>query len=69
MSDHQTDSTDRPLLICFSHLRWDFVFQRPQHLMRRLAARNTASIFWEEPHRAGAAPRPRWTSRTAARPA
>jgi len=20
-------------LICFSHLRWDFVFQRPQHLM------------------------------------
>lgn len=22
-------------LICFSHLRWDFVFQRPQHLMMR----------------------------------
>src|ERR1700730_9456027 len=24
-------------LICLSHLRWDFVFQRPQHLMTRFA--------------------------------
>ena len=24
-------------LICFSHLRWNFVFQRPQHLMCRFA--------------------------------
>jgi UDP-galactopyranose mutase len=24
-------------LICFSHLRWDFVYQRPQHLMTRAA--------------------------------
>ncbi|RZM17735.1 MAG: glycosyltransferase family 1 protein, partial [Sphingomonas sp.] len=24
-------------LICFSHLRWDFVTQRPQHLMKRFA--------------------------------
>src|SRR5436309_3669204 len=24
-------------LICFSHLRWDLVFQRPQHLMTRFA--------------------------------
>jgi UDP-galactopyranose mutase len=24
-------------LICFSHLRWNFVFQRPQHLMSRFA--------------------------------
>ena len=24
-------------LICFSHLRWDFVLQRPQHLMQRFA--------------------------------
>ena len=30
---------DRPMphLIVFSHLRWDFVFQRPQHLLSRLA--------------------------------
>ena len=25
-------------LVCFSHLRWDFVFQRPNHLMTRAAA-------------------------------
>src|SRR5205085_11494958 len=24
-------------VVCFSHLRWDFVFQRPQHLMTRFA--------------------------------
>jgi glycosyltransferase involved in cell wall biosynthesis len=24
-------------IVCFSHLRWDFVFQRPQHLLNRLA--------------------------------
>jgi glycosyltransferase involved in cell wall biosynthesis len=24
-------------IVCFSHLRWDFVFQRPQHLLSRLA--------------------------------
>jgi glycosyltransferase involved in cell wall biosynthesis len=35
-------------LLCFSHLRWDFVFQRPQHLMTRFAqARNV--FYWEEP--------------------
>jgi len=35
-------------LICFSHLRWNFVFQRPQHLMSRFA-REMKVIFWEEP--------------------
>jgi glycosyltransferase involved in cell wall biosynthesis len=35
-------------LICFSHLRWNFVFQRPQHLMSRFA-RDMNVIFWEEP--------------------
>ena len=34
--------------ICFSHLRWDFVFQRPQHLITRLS-RQIKVIFWEEP--------------------
>ena len=37
-----------PPLICFSHLRWDFVTQRPQHLMKRFAAER-AVFFWEEP--------------------
>lgn len=26
-------------LVCFSHLKWNFVYQRPQHLMRRFATR------------------------------
>jgi hypothetical protein len=37
-----------PALIVFSHLRWDFVFQRPQHLMQRLA-RHCRVFFIEEP--------------------
>jgi len=35
-------------LICFSHLRWDFVYQRPQHLMSRFAKDHRVFIF-EEP--------------------
>lgn len=34
-------------LLCFSHLRWNFVFQRPQHLLSR-AARTMRVVFWEE---------------------
>ncbi|MDP9040145.1 MAG: glycosyltransferase family 1 protein, partial [Acidobacteriota bacterium] len=41
-------------LICFSHLRWRFVTQRPQHLLTR-AARTYRVFYWEEPvwHPAG----------------
>jgi UDP-galactopyranose mutase len=35
-------------VVCLSHLRWDFVFQRPQHLMTRLAATRPVYYF-EEP--------------------
>lgn len=35
-------------LICFSHLRWDFVFQRPHHLLSRFA-KHTRVFFVEEP--------------------
>jgi len=46
-----------PLLICFSHLRWNFVYQRPQHLMTR-AARMHGVLFFEEPvFEAGIKPR------------
>ena len=38
----------RRSLICFSHLRWNFVFQRPQHLLVR-AAKEWRVFFWEEP--------------------
>src|SRR6201989_2614377 len=34
-------------LVCFSHLRWDFVFQRPQHLLTR-CARDRRVFFIEE---------------------
>ena len=30
-------AASEPDLICLSHLRWNFVFQRPQHLMSRYA--------------------------------
>jgi glycosyltransferase involved in cell wall biosynthesis len=35
-------------LLCFSHLRWDFVYQRPQHLLSRASAHYRV-WFWEEP--------------------
>ena len=35
-------------LLCFSHLRWNFVFQRPQHLMSR-CAKERRVFFVEEP--------------------
>lgn len=35
-------------LVVLSHLRWDFVFQRPQHLMTRMA-RHRRVYFIEEP--------------------
>ncbi|QEH35514.1 Putative teichuronic acid biosynthesis glycosyltransferase TuaH [Aquisphaera giovannonii] len=39
---------EAPVLICHSHLRWDWVFQRPQHLLSRLA-REWTVIVEEEP--------------------
>jgi UDP-galactopyranose mutase len=38
-------------IIVFSHLRWNFVFQRPQHLLSRLASGRRV-FFIEEPIRA-----------------
>ena len=37
-----------PSIVVFSHLRWNFVYQRPQHLMSRLA-RHYRILFVEEP--------------------
>ncbi len=36
------------VIVCFSHLRWDFVYQRPQHLLTRMA-QNAAVYYIEEP--------------------
>jgi len=46
----QTESYAQPELdlVCFSHLRWDFVYQRPQHLLTR-GARDRRVFFVEEP--------------------
>jgi UDP-galactopyranose mutase len=38
----------RYTIVAFSHLRWDFVYQRPQHLLSRLAAQRPV-FFIEEP--------------------
>ena len=46
----------RPNLICLSHLRWAFVYQRPQHLLSRFA-RKYRVLFFEEPVFAGGEPR------------
>jgi len=35
-------------ILCFSHLRWNFVFQRPQHLLVR-CARDHRVVYIEEP--------------------
>ncbi len=53
----------RALLICFSHLRWNFVFQRPQHLMTRFA-RDRQVVYWEEPIFDAAEEAPRLAART-----
>jgi UDP-galactopyranose mutase len=46
---------DRYGIICFSHLRWNFVFQRPQHLLSRFAKKHDV-LFIEEPvHHDGSA--------------
>jgi UDP-galactopyranose mutase len=42
------NSTRQIDLICFSHLRWNFVYQRPQHLLSR-AAKHARAFFFEEP--------------------
>ena len=37
-------------IVCLSHLRWDFVYQRPQHLLTR-AAHQHRVLYVEEPKR------------------
>ncbi|HLL48883.1 MAG TPA: glycosyltransferase [Longimicrobiaceae bacterium] len=43
----EPDSSRLPDLVCLSHLRWDFVYQRPQHLLSRFA-RERRVFFFEE---------------------
>src|SRR4051812_25468013 len=48
MPDAAIREGELPTLLCLSHLRWNFVYQRPQHLLSR-AARHYNTIFFEEP--------------------
>jgi glycosyltransferase involved in cell wall biosynthesis len=50
-----------PHLIVFSHLRWEFVFQRPQHLLSRLARHFRVLVVEEPMHTSG----PAYLERTA----
>jgi UDP-galactopyranose mutase len=54
--NHISYPTGQQDLICLSHLRWNFVFQRPQHLMSRFA-RERRVFFIEEPIRGSGASR------------
>jgi len=45
---HSSERSQRPALFCFSHLRWNLVFQRPQHIMTRLLG-SFDVVYWEEP--------------------
>lgn len=47
-SEITTITKKKPDLLCFSHLRWDFVHQRPQHLLKR-ALKERRVFFFEEP--------------------
>lgn len=49
--------SNRPVT-AFSHLRWDFVYRRPQHLLSRLASGHRV-IFVEEPV-TGSGEKPAW---------
>jgi glycosyltransferase involved in cell wall biosynthesis len=40
---------DMPDIVCMAHLRWDFVFQRPQHLLTRFAQHGRL-FYFEEPY-------------------
>jgi glycosyltransferase involved in cell wall biosynthesis len=54
----------RALLVCFSHLRWDFVWQRPQHLLSRAAKTFDVLVIEEPAYESGATPHMRVSDRT-----
>ena len=49
LQSSKNGGTALPDLFVFSHLRWHFVTQRPQHLLTR-AAKDRTVYFWEEPY-------------------
>jgi UDP-galactopyranose mutase len=42
---------ENPVIFCLAHLGWDFVWQRPQHVLSRLAERYNYPVYYvNEPH-------------------
>ena len=56
MNYTKTKTTMPEDLVCLSHLRWGFVYQRPQHLLSRFA-KHQRVFFVEEPVPTSGAPR------------
>lgn len=59
----QSFLADMPDVVCMSHLRWDFVFQRPQHLLTRFAQHSNLYYFEEPKFYDGAHPHLELTTR------
>lgn len=59
-------TTARPAILCFAHLRWNLVFQRPQHIMTRLAD-SFDVLYWEEPREEPGCTEPRLERESLAR--
>ncbi len=55
VSSHPFSAVSRPLVV-LSHLRWDFVYQRPQHVLSRLAQSRPVTVVEEPVHDAEAEP-------------
>jgi glycosyltransferase involved in cell wall biosynthesis len=62
---HAANPFSKPDLLCFSHLRWNFVFQRPQHLMSRFG-RERRVFYVEEAIFEDASDTPYWEERICA---
>jgi UDP-galactopyranose mutase len=56
MISNRTKTTTPEDLVCLSHLRWGFVYQRPQHLLSRFSKQQRV-FFVEEPVPASGVPR------------
>jgi UDP-galactopyranose mutase len=56
MNFSKTKTTMPEDMVCLSHLRWGFVYQRPQHLLSRFA-KHQRVFFVEEPVPTSGAPR------------
>lgn len=47
-STQRRPTEENAVLLCFSHLRWNFVYQRPQHILT-LASKTKQVLYFEEP--------------------